>query len=109
MRMRYRQGSPEPHYLMEDVVLLEARNPSEARALAEQRGRSDSNEDDLTFRCDDRPAYWAFAGVRMVMDCDDPAERPSSGTEITYLRYRAAKSEDVDRLLARDSVDVEFG
>ena len=109
MRIRYRQGPAEPHYLMENVVLFEANEPSEARVLAERYGRSEASDDDPTHTCDGRPAYWAFAGVRVVVDCTDPDQRPSSGTEITYLMYRAATSEDVERLLAGESAHVEFG
>ena len=109
MRIRYRHGPPEPHYLMENVVLIEAPDTAEARRLAELHGRSDSNEDDLTFRCDDRPAYWAFAGVRVLVDCHDPDTQPKSGTEVTYFEYRAASAEDVDSRLAGRTANVEFG
>jgi hypothetical protein len=109
MRIRYRQGPPEPHYLVENVVLFEACDPSEARARAQEYGRADSNEGDVTFTCDERPAYWAYAGVRMVMESQDPDQRPTSGTEITYLKYRATSAEDVERLVTGESAHVEFG
>jgi hypothetical protein len=94
---------------MEDIVLFDAPDAKAARALAEQHGRSESNEDDLTFTCDERPAYWDYAGIRMIMECDDNERRPGSGTELTYLEYRVGSPEEVKALIAGGAVFVEFG
>jgi hypothetical protein len=109
MRIRYRDGPDEPCYVMENIVLLDAASPVHAKELAHTRGRADDNRDDHTFSCDGRPAYWEFAGVRLVMSCQDEDERPTSGTEVTYLEYRLAGSADLDQLLRGNDVRVEFG
>jgi hypothetical protein len=108
MRMRYRVGPQQPLFLMENIVLLQAPTPEEARIQATTRGHLDSNEDDPTFTCDDRPAYWEFAGVRQLISCDDEDDRPASGTEVTYLEYRVESEDDIARLLSGQGTRVEL-
>lgn len=109
MRIRFRDGLPGPLYVMENVVLLEAATPDAARLLAHARGEADSNESDSTFRCDERPAFWHYAGTRQILSAEDQHERPASGTEITYLEYRVETEADLAKLLAGEGAFVELG
>ena len=108
MRIRYRDPNPGPLYVMENVVLVEAANAQAAKGVAEAHGRQDANQDDLSFRCDNRPAFWEYAGVRLVVSCDDDEERPGAGSEVTYLEYRVESDAALQDLLSGKSTTVEF-
>jgi hypothetical protein len=108
MRIRYREPHPGPLYVMENIVLVEAANPQDSKGVAEAHGRQDANPDDMSFRCDDRPAFWEYAGVRVVVSCDDAEERPGTGSEVTYMEYRVESDAALQELLSGKPTTVEF-
>ena len=109
MRIRYREGSEQPLYVQENIVLLEASTPEDARERAVVRGRADGTQGDQSLTCDGRSAFWEFAGVRLVTSCEDGDGRLASGTEVSYIEYRVEAETDLRRLLRGEDVRVEFG
>jgi hypothetical protein len=51
---------------------------------------------------------WVFAGVRMLVACDDPDERPGDGTELSYSKLELDSLEDVKRLASGKAVQVTY-
>ena len=109
MYVRFRQGPQDPHYVQENIVIVQANDPAAARQLAEQKARRDYEGDsEGSFTCDGRSATWEFAGVRMCVECEDPDAPLTSGKEITYLEYRLQSGADLSRLVSGESVVVEY-
>jgi hypothetical protein len=100
---------PQDHYPMwENVVLIEAPSRQEALAKAERRGREDEGDCTGSFCWDEKPATWVFAGVRQLIACVDPQERPGDGTEVSYSEMEVDSLKAVDDLVQGRRTTVRY-
>ena len=81
---RLKRGQQSRYFVYENLHLVEAGSFEEARAKAEKVGRETAGDDSGTLRLDDEPAERVFLGVRKILLCEDPSERPRDGIELTY-------------------------
>lgn len=81
------KGKRQTRYpVWENIVLISARSEHEAWDKAEKRAQEDAcMVPDQTFTWDGVPAEWRFAGIRKLTSCLDQHQRPTHGTEVTYL------------------------
>jgi hypothetical protein len=84
----------------ENIVLIEAGSEAEAFAKAEERGHSDEGDSDGTFRWNGQRAEWVFAGVRKLVECEDPEERPTDGTEVSYSQFELSSKQALAKYVA---------
>lgn len=105
MYVRFRQGRQRRFPVWENIVLFRAATADQAMSKAERYGREEAASDDH-FTWEGRPAQWVFAGVRKLMLCVDPEERPRDGTEVTYLDLEVASRDDLQRLVDGERVPV---
>lgn len=114
MNLELRDRSRQREYLAyENLVLFAADSASEAFAKAEAYGRCEGELDDETLTWGGEPARWAFAGVRMVVECQDPLDgnpsgQPREGTEVSYIQLSLKSREDVEKLAAGESLEVFY-
>jgi hypothetical protein len=108
MSVRFKEPPQDRFPVWENVVLIQASSEEEAFSKAERCGRDDEGDHSGSFRWDDRPAVWVFAGIRKLIKCVDPTERPGDGTEVTYTEMELESAEAVDRLAKGESVAVRL-
>jgi hypothetical protein len=106
--VKYKEHPQTTYPLWENVVLIEAGTEEEAMAKAERRGHDDEGDDSGSFRWDDKPAAWVFAGVRQLIRCVDPKERPGDGTEVSYSEMEVDSLDTLKRFIQGQSVAVRF-
>lgn len=93
----------------ENVILVQAESEDEAFAKAERYGQSQAGHSNGPgFTWDGHPARWVFDGVRKLTLCENAAERPGDGTELTYLQLRVASPEALRKLLDGEDVGVTY-
>lgn len=102
------KDEPQDHfYLWENIVLIKAETTDEAFEKAKLRGQQDEGDDEsLTWN--GKPARAVFAGVRKLVECLDPEERPEDGTEVSYVEIEVASKADIERMIAGDPVELKL-
>jgi hypothetical protein len=91
----------------ENIVLIHAASEAEAFAKAEKRGHQEEGDCGGTFRWGGQPASWVFGGVRKLVLCQNPEDRPEDGSEITYTEIEVESKEALDKLIAGDPVALQ--
>lgn len=79
----------------ENVHLIEAMDSEHALEAARAIGRQEAGNMSAGLFSDDRPARIVHAGVRKIVECEDPTRAPLSGEEVTYSEWEAETLEDV--------------
>jgi hypothetical protein len=108
MSVKFRDGNQDSYPLWENIVLLEAPSDEEAKSKAVQQGRESEGDSNGSFRWNDRPATWVFAGVRKIIACEDPSDRPGDGIEITYSEMVVDSQEALEKLVKGEPVVVRY-
>jgi len=106
--VKYTEHKQKTFPLWENVILIKARSEAEALAKAEAHGQRMACRGKPTFTWGSKPATWVFGGVRKVTACDDSAERPDDGTEITYTQMRVRSAAALKKLLEGEPVGVQY-
>jgi hypothetical protein len=92
----------------ENIYLINAASEDEAFKKAEIKGRESAGDNDGSFQWNNHPARWVFLGVRKLTLCQNPDERPSDGTELTYLQMRVRSRSALTKLVNSDRVAIEL-
>ena len=92
----------------ENIVLIQAPSEADAFAKAEKRGRQEEGDCDGTFRWGGQAATWVFGGVRKLVLCEDPENRPGDGSEITYNEIELESKEALDKWVAGESTTLQY-
>jgi hypothetical protein len=102
------------YFAYENVYLVRARTPAEARRKGEVRGRGEVIEDE-TLRWDRSPARYVYGGVRKVISCEANVPRPGDGVrvigdgdEATYSVFIVPNRAALRRLVSGESVTLEY-
>ena len=106
--LELREGAQDHYLVWENIFLIGAGSNAESFEPAERLGRSADEDDDPTLTLDGKPARWVFAGVRKLVECVDPTERPGDGTEVTYNELIANSIEDVKKLAGGEDVRITY-
>ena len=91
----------------ENIVLIKAASVDDAFEKAEKRGQEDAIEDP-SFRWGGHPAEWVFAGVRKLTTCVDEHQRPTDGTELTYLEMELGSESLLRKYVDGEPVSVKL-
>jgi hypothetical protein len=105
--LRFKEGLQDYYPAEENLLLVSAPNPEAARREAERIAREQyAGDDGGSLRCDGRPAERMFGSVRHLIECQDSAERPDHGTELSYQFILAESRDALDALLAGQDAAV---
>jgi hypothetical protein len=103
------QGAHQGRFpVWENIILIEAKTEDDAFEKAEEYGRSEEGDDGGSFRWENQPARWVFAGVRKLTECQNVAERPGDGTEVSYNEFELDSREAVQALAAGRPVQAHL-
>src|SRR5262245_27053747 len=110
MVFQHTDGPQDGFFVWENVLLVEAADPSEALIEAARRARRDEGDDDGSLRMDDRPVALVFGGIRKLISVDHERtdDRLSGGDEITYSKFHVADREALDRLIEGRDVTLSY-
>ena len=108
MYVKFKEHEQKKIPVWENIVLIKADSDDEAFEKAERRGHDDEGDDDETFRWDEKPAKWVFAGVRKLTRCQQSEERPDDGVEISYTELSVDSEDALHKLVSGESVGVRF-
>ncbi len=108
MYVKFKDGNQNSYPFWENVILIESDTDKMAIEKAIERAREDEGDCDGSFKWEGRPATWCLAGIRKLISCEDPTERPRNGTEVTYLEMEVSSQEDFSKLLNGESVSVVY-
>jgi hypothetical protein len=92
----------------ENIVLIHARSDAEAFNKAEKKGQIEEGDCDGSFRWGGQPATWVFGGVRKLVRCDEPEERPGDGSEITYSEFVIDSKAALEQFVAGEKVTISI-
>lgn len=112
MAIRYENPRDQKDYpVWENVVLVRADSGEKALRKAEELGRADEDDGSEQLRWEGKPARWAFAGVRKLIECrtpQDPQDRLRTGTEVTYSQMILDSPEALEKFVQGDPVPVLY-
>lgn len=100
MYVKFKTGPQDKYPIWENIVLVEAESDDMAVEKATKFGREGEGDSSGTFCWGDVPAELVFAGVRKVIRCQEPENRPDDGVEVSYSQM-VVESEQSLRDLAR--------
>ncbi len=106
-------GQVESILVYENVVLVEAVCPNEARLKAEEIGEAEAAIDD-GLMLNGLPAERVFSGIRKLVNVSNPPtldldkDNPTHGTEVTYSVFEVASEEELRSLANGGEVNVRY-
>jgi hypothetical protein len=106
MYVKFKDGKQDRYPIWENLHLIKAPTPEKAWEKADKCGHEAEGDSDDSFRWDNRPATWVYAGTRKLIECTD--HPPVSGTEVTYSVLRVETSRDLKKLVKGSSVAVTY-
>ncbi len=109
MYVKFKDCQQEKYPLWENILLIDANSDEEAMAKAVNRAREDEGDSEGTFTWEGLPAMWCFGGIRKLVTCESEEERPTGGTEITYLEMEVNSKADFERFLVGEPVTMKYG
>ncbi len=107
MAVKLLEGVQTEFNIWENIILISATNADEAYEKAEIRARQDEGSDGFTWG--GVPARWEFAGIRKMVSCVDPEQRPGDGTELTYSSFEFECEDDLKAFVAGEEVRLTIG
>ena len=109
MYVCFKDGRQDHYPVWENVVLIEAESDAVAEARAEERARADEGDSRGSFRWNDRPAEWVFAGIRKILSVSHQAgEALGHGDEVTYSEFTVADEQALRDLAAGREVSARY-
>ena len=93
----------------ENIVLISGKDEHEAWEKAERRAMTDScMYPDETFTWGGVPAEFVFGGIRKLTRCMDERQRPTSGSEVTYIEFELASKADLEKFIDGEPVTLRI-
>jgi len=80
-------GEQKRFTVWENILLICARNATEALRRARKRAKEDEGDSKGTLVWDGKPSRMVLGGIRRLIECEDPDTRPGDGTEVTYSEF----------------------
>jgi hypothetical protein len=99
----------------ENVYLVQARSPAEARRKGERLGHGEVTNDD-TLQWNGSPARYVYGGIRKIISCSAHFSRPGDGLvrvlrdgdEASYSMYVVPDSASLRRLIDGGAVNLRY-
>ena len=110
MAVKYRNEPQSDIPFYENVLLIDAGSDDEAWDKAEEIGREEGADDDLSFRWNEHPARLEFVGIRKLITCQPRglSDRIESGAELTYSQMSVRSEADLKKLVDGEPVEVVY-
>lgn len=108
MYVEFKGGRQTEFPVWENVLLVGARSVGEAMKRARRRAREDTGDARGSMVWDGRPARWRYGGIRKLIECQSPEDRPQSGTEITYSEFLVKGRDGLRKLTRGDAMSVRY-
>ncbi len=108
MVVKFKDGVQDSYPIWENLILIGSETDEEAIKIATERAKQDEGDCDGSFTWNKRPATWCFAGIRKLMSSEDFDERPTNGTEVSYIEMVVDKEEDFKKLVNGEPVLVQY-
>jgi hypothetical protein len=99
MVTKFKDGNQNKFPIWENIILVIADSPDEAREKATMRARDDEGDSLGTYRYEGREAVWVFEGIRKLIECQDAENQPHDGTELTYSVFEVDSEELLRKLV----------
>lgn len=107
MFVKYKDGNQNNYPIWENVHLIEASTPEEAEEKAIKRAKEDEGDSSGSFKWEERPATWVFAGLRKLLTVDLEG-REFDGAEITFSEFEVSTEVDLLALVNGEDVKVLY-
>ncbi len=108
MLVKFKDGNQDKFPIWENIILIEASSTDEALLKGKEKGLADQSPSHNDFLWGNRPAYFVFAGIRKLIECTNPDQQPSDGTEISYSQFEVDSHKSLEKLIAGDEVMVYY-
>jgi hypothetical protein len=110
MYIQLTDGSQDSYPVYENVFLVQAETPDEARDKAAALARREEGDDRGTLRSGGRPAKMIFGSIRKVVSVshESPDNQIGHGDEITYSEFIVADRSTLERLLKAEDVNILY-
>jgi hypothetical protein len=106
MYVKFKDGKQDHYPKWENFHLIRASSPDKAWNKADECGHEAEGDSNNSFRWDNRPATWVYAGTRKLIECiDNPL---ISGAEVAYSELRLESARDLKKLLKGSRVNVTY-
>lgn len=111
---QYKDGIQDDYGIWENIYLVKADTAEEAWQKAECKGIEITEHDD-GLEINGRPARWVYGGVRKLITAIDSSffeckihEVMENIIELTWNEYTVPDKQSLDKLIAGDSVNVNY-
>jgi len=110
MFVKYKDGNQNNYPIWENVHLVEAATPEEAEKKAIKRAKEDEGDSSGSFKWEERPATWVFAGLRKLLTVSHPNldEKELDGAEVSFSEYEVSTEADLNSLVNGEDVKVLY-
>jgi hypothetical protein len=108
MYVKFKDDNQDKYPIWENIVLIMAESDEQAMQKVTERAKRDEGDCEGSFTWEGRPATWCFAGVRKLISCEDPTERPDDGTEISYSEMEVTSPEAFAELVKGEEVGIRY-
>lgn len=105
---RFKDGEQRFFPVTENVYLIAAATVEEARAKAAKRAIQSEGDSRGSYNYEGRPAILKFEGIRKLIECEESDRAPLDGDEITYSNYEVGNTEDLQKLVTGESVNLRY-
>jgi Domain of unknown function (DUF4288) len=108
--VKFKDGKQDSFPAWENVYLINAPNIEEARVQAVQVASSATGDSQGTFKWNDRPAEWVFAGIRKILSVSHlgASSDLTSGDELTYSELSVPDEVSLRKLADGESVTIDY-
>ena len=109
MYVKFKDGDQAKTPVWANTCLIQATDYSGAIESARKVGLDEEGDAEGSMTWDDRPAEWAFGGVRAVSELyhRGPTDEPGSGDEVLFEEYIVDGLAGVEALVKGRSLKVE--
>ena len=110
MYFQLTDGPQDNFQVYENVFIVQAGSPDEARTKARDLARREEGDCNGSLRAGDRPARMVFGSIRQVVAVSHERAdgQIGDGDEITYSEFVVADRAGLDKLLAAENVEVLY-
>jgi hypothetical protein len=106
----YEDGNQQEYLVWENLYLIEADSPDEAKERGERFGRANESSPEAGLTLNGRPARRRFASIRKVVECvdlDTESGMPTNGTEVSYSEF-VVSSVEFTKLIDAETAEVTY-
>lgn len=108
MAVLFKDGDQNKYPISEHIILIKAKSDIDAYKKALKIGKDAEGDAQGTFSWELRPASWVCAGIRKIIETENPKVRPDNGTEITYTEFELRDEETLKKFISGKPVSLHY-